>query len=60
MKHEDYVFVDIWYAWRPVKTIDCGWVWLKNVNRCIDDRPEVYLGLLPITSYRLNSKFTID
>lgn len=23
-----------WFAWRPVWTRDCGWVWLKSVIRC--------------------------
>jgi len=22
-----------WFAWRPVNTLDRGWVWLRTVNR---------------------------
>jgi len=48
--NKDYIIKDKWFAWKPVKT-NTGWVWLKTVNRTIDERPEVYLGLLPEYSY---------
>ena len=22
-----------WFAWKPVDTVDCGWIWFKTVNR---------------------------
>lgn len=47
---KDYIRVDVWFAWFPVRTDD-GWVWLKYVGRKIDECPEVYLGLLPVTTY---------
>lgn len=53
MKHTDYITEDYWFAWRPVKTQNAGWVWLKRVRRIIDERPEVYLGLLTEYSYFL-------
>lgn len=51
MAHEDYVKTDKWFAWRPIYTTNAGWVWLTLVNRTIDERPEVYLGLLPDYTY---------
>lgn len=51
MKHTDYVNTTKWFAWYPVKTQDSGWVWWKTINRTIDERDEVYLGLLPQTFY---------
>jgi hypothetical protein len=42
MKYEDYI-----------KTSNGGCVWWKHVNRTIDERPEIYLGLLPERSYSL-------
>lgn len=54
MKNKDYITTDKWFAWKPVKTADAGWVWWKVVNRIIDERPEVYLGLLPEYSYLLS------
>ena len=53
MIHEDYVTTDVWFAWKPVRTENNGWVWFKYVNRIIDERPEVYQGLLPIKTYEL-------
>lgn len=53
LTHEDYVTTDKWFAWWPVKTTNAGWVWWKVVNRTVDERPEVYLGLLPEYSYTL-------
>jgi hypothetical protein len=51
MSHEKYVYLDVWFAWRPVRTTNLGWVWLRYVERKTDDRPEVYLGLMPSVSY---------
>lgn len=51
MKHTDYIRYDVWFAWRPVRTTNQGWVWFRYVNRTIDERPEVYQGLLPEYSY---------
>jgi hypothetical protein len=48
-----YVTIGVWFAWRPVHTKNAGWVWWKYVTRTIDERPEVYLGLLPEISYEL-------
>ena len=42
---------DKWFAWYPVKTVNDKWVWFKFVNRTIDYRPEIYLGLLPTYEY---------
>jgi len=53
MIHTDYIRKDNWFAWRPVKTINKGWVWLKFVNRIIDERPLIYCGLLSEYSYFL-------
>ncbi len=53
MTQFDYIKTDNWFAWRPIKTINAGWVWLKVVKRTIDERPVVYLGLLPEYSYEL-------
>lgn len=53
MIHQNYIKTDNWFAWRPVKTTNAGWVWRKIVNRTIDERPVVYLGLLPEYSYYL-------
>lgn len=46
MKHTDYITTARWFAWKPVKTSNKGWVWLKTVIRTVDDRPLVYQGLL--------------
>jgi hypothetical protein len=51
--HEKFVHIYVWFAWRPVRTENAGWVWWKYVTRTIDERPEVYLGLLPTTTYEL-------
>lgn len=51
MKHTDYIKYDVWLAWRPVRTTNEGWVWFRYVTRCIDERPEVYQGLLPEYTY---------
>lgn len=51
--HEDYVTTSNWFAILPVKTENDGWVWLKCVKKTTDERPEVYCGLLPETSYEL-------
>jgi len=53
MVHTDYVKTSDWFAWKPVKTEDSGWVWLKTVSRTVDDRPLVYMGLLTQYSYKL-------
>ncbi len=53
MLQEDYIYTHKWFAWKPVKT-ECGkWVWLKTINRTVDERDEVYLGLLPTYHYSL-------
>ncbi len=41
-----------WYAWYPVKTENDGWVWLEVVTKKVDNRPEYYQGLLPVTTYK--------
>jgi len=46
-----FIYFYTWFAWRPVKTINKGWVWLKFVERKDDFNNEVYLGLLPSTEY---------
>lgn len=51
MKHTDYITTDKWFAWHPVKTENSGWIWLKIVARTIDERGEVYLGLLLVYYY---------
>ena len=51
MKQLDYIYIDKWFAWKPVKTINFGWVWLKKLTRIIDERPLVYLGLLTEVTY---------
>jgi len=56
MLHTDYINIDNWFAWRPVKTIDSEWVWLIVVRRTIDYRDEAYLGLLPTYSYEKLTK----
>ena len=53
MESEKYIKQDKWFAWRPVKTTEGKWVWMKTVNRTIDERPEFYLGLLPQYYYSL-------
>lgn len=50
---ERYVRISAWFAWHPVRTSNAGWVWWKYVTRTVDERPEVYQGLLPETSYEL-------
>lgn len=39
------------YAWLPTKTEDEGWVWFRRVIRVTDERPEIYIGLLPSITY---------
>ena len=39
------------FAWLPTHTINAGWVWLRPIMKTVDERPEVYLGLLPQTTY---------
>ena len=51
MKQNDYIKVGKWFAWRPVRTKNSGWVWLRWVTRVVDQRPEHYLGLLPEYTY---------
>ena len=51
--YKDYITTGKWFAWKPVKTTNAGWVWLKTVNRTIDECPVVYLGLAPEYSYSL-------
>lgn len=51
MTHTDYITTKKQFAWHPVKTENAGWVWWKTVEKTRDERPEVYLGLLPITTY---------
>lgn len=51
MKYTDYIFVDTWFAWYPVRTTSGEWVWLERVKRTVDECPEVYLGLLPEITY---------
>ena len=46
-----YTKHDVWFAWRPVKTTNNGWVWGQYVFRKIDERDEVFLGLLPEITY---------
>jgi len=53
MTQEDFIKKDKWFAWRPVKTTNAGWIWFKIVNRTIDERPVEYLGLLPEFEYIL-------
>lgn len=53
MTHTDYITTKKWFAWHPVKTENAGWVWWKTVEKTRDERPEVYLGLLPITTYKI-------
>lgn len=53
MKNEDYIKTYKWFAWKPVKTTNTGWVWFKYVDKTIDERAEVYLGLLPEYYYCL-------
>lgn len=40
-----------WFALFPVKTDD-GWIWLRFVNKFVDERPEQYQGLLPTVWYK--------
>jgi hypothetical protein len=49
--NKNHVKTEKWFAWHPVKTDNKGWVWLNFVNRTIDERPLVYLGLHPEYSY---------
>lgn len=52
MKHTEYVYIKEWFAWRPIRiTGTWKFKWLTKVMRIIDDRPEVYSGLLPTTVY---------
>jgi len=46
-----YVKHDVWFAWRPVRTTNNGWVWGEFVYRTVDERDEIYLGLLPQIHY---------
>ena len=40
------------FAWIPVKTTNTDrWLWLTWVYKVVDDRPEKYQGLLPVTYY---------
>lgn len=52
MKHTDYVYTEEWFAWRPVRLDTGKWVWLKMVERTVDERPLVYQGLLETYSYK--------
>lgn len=45
-----YIIRYKWFAWRPVKT-NKGWEWWTYVTKVIDQRPEVYLGLMEEVSY---------
>lgn len=51
MTQIDLIEYDERFAWFPVKTEDCGWVWLQYVEVVIDERPEYYHGMLPETMY---------
>jgi hypothetical protein len=51
MSSKRYIKFSVWFALFPVRTINKGWVWLKFVEKMTDERPEVYLGLLPEHSY---------
>lgn len=51
-----YVKTKKWFAWHPIKTEDNQWIWLKEVWRTTDERPEHYQGLLPIVTYNLTRK----
>lgn len=51
MNADRFIHFSTWFAWRPVKTTNKGWVWLRFVERKDDYRDEVYLGLLPTTEY---------
>ena len=51
MAHTDYVNSYPWFAWYPVYTQNEGWVWWRWVTRIVDERDEVYLGLLPRVYY---------
>lgn len=52
MSHLDYIYKHRWFSWRPVRLDNGKWVWFKWVERTVDDRPLVYLGLL--TEYLYN------
>lgn len=45
------ITIKIWFAWRPIKTIDKKLIWLKFVRKTIDERPVIYQGLLPEITY---------
>lgn len=53
MNHLEYINTCKWFAWRPVLTENSGIVWLTWVTKTVDERAEVYLGLLPETYYEL-------
>jgi len=53
MVNVEHIKSSYWYAWKPVKTEEGKWVWLKTIKRVIDSRDEYYLGLLPKTFYYL-------
>lgn len=56
MSQWDYFHEYEWWAWFPVKTTT-GWVWLERVKVEYDERPEVYHGMCPTTTYyKLNKK----
>lgn len=55
MAHHDHIKRDKWFAWRPVKTTDVGWVWMKMVNREVDARPLVYMGMHEEFRYWVNT-----
>jgi hypothetical protein len=40
-----------WFAIIPVRLEEGGWVWMKWVEKEVDDRPVEYLGLLPDITY---------
>jgi len=46
-----YITTSRWFAILPVKTKNCGWVWLRMVDKTVDVRPVQYLGLLPEITY---------
>lgn len=50
-KKQGLIIINKWFAWYPVNTDNAGWIWLKTVDRKIDERDEYYLGLLPKYSY---------
>ncbi|AGO47893.1 hypothetical protein Phi40:1_gp028 [Cellulophaga phage phi40:1] len=51
MNGSKYISSYRWFAWHPVKCIEGKWHWLKMITKEVDERPVVYLGLLPDIKY---------